>query len=196
MKDEKELILKEVIHSVVPLSDKIISESGQYWRSRKVKKGDFFNRQNVVCKDLGIVLNGIFRVYYIDPNSNQEKNVFFFSEKQFIVSFRSFIYQYPCNYFIEALEDSEIIYIQYADLQLLYDRSKEWERFGRLLAERFFNYSQSRAEELLFLTHEERYLLLQREHANIFKRIHSYHLASYLGIKMPSLSRIRKRLSN
>jgi len=196
MKDEKELILKEVIHSVVPLSDKSISESGQYWRSRKVKKGDFFNRQNVVCKDLGIVLNGIFRVYYIDPNSNEEKNVFFFSEKQFIVSFRSFIYQYPCNYFIEALEDSEIIYIQYADLQLLYDRSKEWERFGRLLAERFFNYSQSRAEELLFLTHEERYLLLQREHANIFKRIHSYHLASYLGIKMPSLSRIRKRLSN
>ena len=195
MKNEKELMLKEVIQSVVPLSDKSIAEGGQYWRSRKIKKGDFFNRQNVVCRDLGIVCNGIFRVYYIDPNSNEEKNVFFFSEKQFIVSFRSFIYQYPCNYFIEALEDSEIMYIQYTDLQLLYDRSKDWERFGRLLAERFFNYSQSRAEELLFLTHEERYLLLKREQANIFERIHSYHLASYLGIKMPSLSRIRKRLS-
>ena len=196
MKDEKELILREVIQSIVPLSEENLSEGGQYWRSREIKKGDFFNRQNVVCKDLGIVLNGIFRVYYIDPNSKEEKNVFFFSEKQFIVSFRSFIYQYPCNYFIEALEDSEIIYIRHADLQLLYDRSKEWERFGRLLAERFFNYSQSRAEELLFLTHEERYLLLQQEQASIFNRIHSYHLASYLGIKMPSLSRIRRRLSS
>jgi len=195
MNKDKELVLREVIQSVVPLSDESLSESGQYWRSRDIKKGDFFNRQNVVCKDLGIVTSGIFRVYYIDPNSQEEKNVFFFSEKQFIVSFRSFIYQYPCNYFIEALEDSEIIYIRYTDLQLLYDRSKEWERFGRLLAERFFNYSQSRAEELLFLTHEERYLLLQQEQANILERVHSYHLASYLGIKMPSLSRIRKRLS-
>jgi hypothetical protein len=36
------------------------------WRTRKIFKGEFYNRQNVVCKDLGIVLKGIFRIYYYD----------------------------------------------------------------------------------------------------------------------------------
>jgi len=86
------------------------------------------------------------------------------------------------------------IYIRYSDLQSLYESSKEWEKFGRLLAERFFNSSQSRTEELLYLSHEKRYLILQEEQPSILKRIASYHIASYLGIQNPSLSRIRKRL--
>jgi len=194
MDKEKENILREVIQGLSPIPETKMEIAAQYWRTREIKKGDFFNRQNVVCKDLGIVTKGIFRVYYIDPETEEEKNVFFFSEKQFIVSFRSFIYQYPCNYFIEALEDAEILYIRYPDLQLLYDQSKEWEKFGRLLAERFFNNSQARTEELLFLSHEKRYLILQDEQPRILERIAAYHIASYLGIKNPSLSRMRKRL--
>lgn len=118
-----------------------------------------------------------------------------FSEDQFIVSFRSFIYQFPCNYYIEALEDAEILYINYQDLQQLYEQSNEWQKFGRLLAEHFFNHSQGRTEDLLFLSHEARYVNLLATHPNILDRVPAYHIASFLGIKNPSLSRIRKRLS-
>jgi len=125
----------------------------------------------------------------------EEKNIFFFSENQFVVSFRSFVFQYPCSYYIEALEEAEILYISYNDLQYLYNVHKSWEKFGRLLAEHFFNQSQARAEELLFLSHEQRYLNLIKEHPNIVQRVQSYHIASYLGIKNQSLSRIRKRIA-
>jgi CRP-like cAMP-binding protein len=177
------------------LNEKDIADSRMFWKPRKIKKGDFFNIQNVVCNDLGLVVKGIFRIYYADPATDEEKNIFFFSENQFLVSFRSFITRKICHYYIQAMEDSEIIYISYRDLTSLYDTHSNWARFGRLLAELFFTYSQTRTEELLFITHEERFIRLLDEHPNIVNRIPAYHISSYLGITNPSLSRIRKRIN-
>jgi CRP-like cAMP-binding protein len=187
-------ILKLHLTSFAGLTENDISETKHYWKTRKIKKGDFFNMQNVVCNDLGFVVKGIFRIYYNDPITNEEKNIFFISENQFIVSFRSFISRYPCVYYIEALADSEIIYIMHRDLNNLYDTHAGWSKFGRVLAELFFNYSQGRTEELLFNSHEERFIKLLEEHPNIVSRIPAYHISSYLGITNPSLSRIRKRI--
>ncbi|GAB3947234.1 Crp/Fnr family transcriptional regulator [Spirosoma harenae] len=189
-------LLQKVLGNFAGLTDDDISVSLPFWRDRTIVKHDFYNKQNVVCRDLGIVVKGIFRVFYYDEASNEEKNMFFFSEDQFVVSFRSFLYQYPCVYHIEALEESQILYIRYSDLQQLYDTHKCWEKFGRLLAEHFFHQSQGRTEELLFLTHENRYLNLVKQHPTIVQRVHSYHIASFLGIKNQSLSRIRKRVSD
>lgn len=191
---ENQEILKNYIQKFAMLADEDFSVSLPFWSTKKISKGDFFNRQSFVCTDLGLVVKGIFRIYYVDPNSQEEKNVFFFSENQFIVSFRSFLHQYPCNYYIQALEDAEIISIKYPNLQDLYQKHASWEKFGRLLAELFFNYSQSRTEEFLFFTPEQRYTKLLQEHPKIIERIPLYHISSYLGITNPSLSRIRKRI--
>jgi len=188
-------ILRQHLINFAALTPKDITDSWTYWKNRKIRKGDFFNMQNVVCNDLGLVVKGIFRIYYNDPVTDEEKNIFFFSENQFIVSFRSFITRYPCAYFVEALEDSEIIYITYRDLSSLYDSHPNWSKFGRLLAELFFNYSQARTEEFLFYSPEKRYIKLLEEHSNIVNRIPAYHISSYLGITNPSLSRIRKRIN-
>lgn len=173
-----------------------VAVSLTYWRTRKIAKGEFFNMQSFVCTDLALIVKGIFRVYFIHPQTQEEKNIYFFSESQFLVSFRSFINQYPCYYFIEALEDAEILSIHYADLQYLYSTPTGWQKFGRLIAELFFNYSQSRTEEFLFNTPEERYLKMLNEHSNIINRVAAYHISSYLGIKNPSLTRIKKRLQH
>ncbi|HTI94647.1 MAG TPA: hypothetical protein VL727_28845 [Puia sp.] len=109
-------------------------------------------------------------------------------------SFRSFVTRIACRYFIEAIEDSEILYITYRDLYSLYETYVNWAKFGRLVAELFSGYSQTRTEELLFFTHEQRYIRQLDEHPNIINRIPAYHISSYLGITNPSLSRIRKRI--
>lgn len=194
MKTDTEDIIKQVLVPFAGLTEADVSVSSSFWRMRKIAKGDFYNKQNIICKDLGIVVSGMFRVYYYDNQTDSEKNMFFFSEGQFIVSFRSFLYQYPCVYYIEALEDAEVVYLPYDDLQQLYQNHKPWERFGRILAEHFFHQSQGRSEELLFFSHEQRYLNLLQQHPNIVERIAAFHLASYLGIKNQSLSRIKKRL--
>jgi len=176
------------------LTDDEIDKSLLFWRSRKIKKGDYLNMQSMVCNDLGLVVKGIFRIYYRDDEKQEDQNLFFFSENQFVVSFRSFITRNPCWYFIEAMEDSEIISISYQHLSALYESSPGWSRFGRLLAELFFSYAQTRTEEFVFFSHEQRYVRLLEEHPNIIGRIPAYHISSYLGITNPSLSRIRKRI--
>lgn len=187
-------ILKAHLTNFAGLTEKDFDDARPFWKPRKIKKGDFFNMQYVVCNDLGLVVKGIFRIYYSNPDTGRETNIFFFSENQFIVSFRSFITRNACHYFIQAMEDCELVYITYRDLISLYQIHPNWAKFGRLLAELFFTYSQTRAEELLFLTHEQRYIRLLDEHPNIVNRIPAYHISSYLGIKNPSLSRMRKRI--
>jgi len=193
MSDNHEILNTHLIN-FAELTEKDIADSRDFWKSRKLKKGDFFNLQNMVCNDLGLIVKGIFRIYYNDPGTGEETNIFFFSENQFIVSFRSFVTRIACHYFIEAMEESDIIYITYRDLTSLYESHRNWARFGRLLAEQFFTYSQTRTEELLFFSPEQRYIRLLDDHPNIVDRIPAYHIASFLGITNPSLSRIRKRI--
>lgn len=192
---DKQQVLNELLGNFANMSENDVAVSLPYWRTRKIEKGDFFNMQNIVCTDLALINKGLFRIYYVHPETQEEKNIYFFSERQFLVSFRSFINQYPCAYYIQAMEDAEIISINYNDLQYLYSTPTGWQRFGRLIAELFFNQSQARTEEFLFNTAEERYLKMITQHPNIVSRIPAYHISSYLGIKNPSLTRIKKRLS-
>lgn len=196
MEIDKSVFLQSILTPFATLSAIEIERSLPLWQQRSIAKGDFYNKQNIICKDLGIVVKGIFRIYYNDPVTDEEKNIFFFSENQFIVSFRSFLAQYPCVYYIEALEDAEVLVIPHQDLQNLYQQHKSWEHFGRILAEYFFHGAQSRTEELLFFSHEKRYLNLLSQHPNIIQRLPSFHIASYLGIKTQSLSRIKKRIQD
>jgi CRP-like cAMP-binding protein len=193
MNDNHE-ILGDYLANFSALTEKDIADSRDLWKTRRIKKNDFFNLQNMVCNDLGLVVKGIFRIYYSHPETAEETNIFFFSENQFVVSFRSFVTRIACHYFIQAMEDSEIIYISHRDLTGLYETHPNWARFGRLLAEQFFSYSQTRTEDLLFFSPEQRYIRLLEVHPNIINRIPAYHIASFLGITNPSLSRIRRRI--
>ncbi|NIJ53165.1 Crp/Fnr family transcriptional regulator [Dyadobacter arcticus] len=165
-----------------------------YWQKKQYGKGEFYNEYKNVCKHLGFILDGVFRTYYIHDDTAEEKNVFFFTTKQVIVAYKSFVTQTPCNYYTQSLANSTIIYIHVKHLKELYQQSHEWERFGRLVAEAAFNIAMTRAEDFMFLTPEQRYLDLVEKHPNIFNTVPLYHIASYLGIQGPSLSRIRKRM--
>lgn len=177
------------------LSAADFSLSEKLWQMRSYKKGDYFNRHKSVCKHLGFVAGGVFRSFVVDEKTGEEKNIFFYSTNGFIVTFKSFINQLPCDYHTQALTDATIVYINYTDLMALYAQSHKWETFGRLLAQTAFNIAMERTESFLFLSPEERYLNLVAQHPDLSNSIPLYHISSYLGIQGPSLSRIRKRIS-
>ena len=169
--------------------------STPFWHTKEYKKGDYFNQHKKICRYLGFINTGTFRSYIIDRKTAEEKNIFLYSKNQFVVPFKSFINQTPCDYHTQAMTDASILYININDLLFLYTQSHRWERFGRLMAEMAFNVTIERMESFIFKTPEERYLDLIKYHPDIFNNIPLYHISSYLGIQGPSLSRIRKRIS-
>ncbi|MFK7770998.1 MAG: Crp/Fnr family transcriptional regulator [Saprospiraceae bacterium] len=169
--------------------------STSFWHTKEYKKGDYFNHHKNVCKYLGFINTGAFRSYILDRKTGEEKNIFLYSQNSFVVPFKSLINQTPCEYATQAMTDASILYININDLLSLYQQSHNWERFGRLMAQMAFNVTIERLESFIMRTPEERYLDLIKNHPDIFNNIPLYHISSYLGIQGPSLSRIRKRLS-
>ncbi|MFA6151234.1 MAG: Crp/Fnr family transcriptional regulator [Chitinophagaceae bacterium] len=188
-------ILAQALKQISGISAEDFELSRPCWEIKEYKKGALYNDYKQVCKHLGFITEGVFRTYYIDEKG-EDKNVFFFSQYQVVVSFHSFINQVPCNYYTEAMKDAQVIYIHINHLQKLYESNHRWEHLGRIIAEMAFNVAMRRTESFLFQSPEQRYLDLIEQHPEIFNSIPLYHISSYLGIQGPSLSRIRKRLLN
>ncbi len=189
-------ILKFALNQFADISVEDFELSTIFWHQKEYKKGEYYNQHKSVCKYLGFITSGVFRSYIIDNKTSEEKNVFLYSKNQFVVTFKSFINQIPCDYHTQAMTDASVIYINITDLLSLYKLSHKWETFGRLLAQEAFNVAIARTESFVFQTPEERYLDLIKFHPDIFNNIPLYHISSYLGIQGPSLSRIRKRISS
>lgn len=187
-------LLKHALAAFAGIDEENFNLSRQYWQPKTYQKGEFYNEYKNVCKNLGFIIDGIFRTYYVNTETGEEKNIFFFSAHQIIVSYKSFVNQAPCNYHTESMTEASVLYITYSQLEKLYLQSHQWEHFGRLIAEKAFNMAMTRTEDFIFNTPEQRYKDLTDAHPQLANAIPLYHIASYLGIQGPSLSRIRKRM--
>lgn len=187
-------LLAQQLRAFAQLSDEDLHLAAPSWTARTIAKNEFFNYRDSVCQHVGFIVKGLFRVYYVDPATQTEHNVIFVPEGNFITSLKSLLTQQACPYFIAALEDAELLVISVGQLQQLYAQAHGWERFGRLLAEQYLVFQQAKGESLLFQTAEQRYLGLLQQFPGITQRVSLGHIASYLGIQPPSLSRIRAQL--
>lgn len=160
--------------------------------NKEVVGKQHFLTEGQVCKEMGFVNSGSFRVYYLADG--KEINTHFYFENSFVADYDSFLEQKPSRYYIQALEDSAITTFSIQTLQQAYNSSQNWERFGRQMAEFSFKMTTKRVESFLFMNAEERYLNLLETEPQIFDRMPLYHIASYLGIERESLSRLRKKI--
>ena len=187
-------ILEQALRDFCGIDEQNFALSLPYWELRRYGKGEFYNEYRNVCKHLGFIIDGVFRTYYVNAETGEEKNMLFFSSNQIVAAYKSFLTRQPCNYYTESMVESTILYIHIDHLNVLYKQSHQWERFGRNVAEMAFNLLMEHTEDFLFRSPEERYVQLIEQHPDIFNKVPLYHIASYLGIAGPSLSRIRKRM--
>ncbi|WP_158829559.1 Crp/Fnr family transcriptional regulator [Mucilaginibacter lacusdianchii] len=162
------------------------------FKEKAYKKGTFFLKEGQVCKQVGFVTKGVFR-YYIN-HDGEDKTYDFAQENFFTCNYESFIPQVPSNKNIQALEDCEILQISYDDLQAFYQSVKGAERFGRLIIEQVFIQTLQDLSSFYTDSPELRYEKFLKKHPALLQRISQYHIASYVGVKPQSLSRIRKRI--
>ena len=161
-------------------------------RVTKVKKKQFIVQPEFTCKYRSYVVQGAMRAYLID-NKAQTHTIAFAIEDWWIGDYYSYINQVPATLFVEALEDTILIQIDYNTEQLLMETIPKFERFFRIITQRSFAFLQKRMLSNLSKTAEERYNEFMEKYPSIANRVPQYALASYLGFSPEFLSKIRNK---
>ena len=182
------------IQSLIELNPKEIDCIKTLFKNRYIKKNDLFLAEGQVCKQVGFIGKGLMR-YYIN-HDGEDKTYAFAQEGDFVCNNESFIPQTASTKIIQAVEDCEIVQISFADLQIFYKTIKEGDRFGRLIIEQVFIQTLQDLSSFYTDTPEHRYEKFIKQHPDLQQRVPQYYIASYVGVKPQSLSRIRKRISH
>jgi CRP-like cAMP-binding protein len=182
------------ITSIITLSPTEIEIVSALFKEKTYHKGDFFLAEGQICKQVGFVTTGLMR-YYIN-HDGEDKTYDFAQENNFVCNYESFIPRTASTKNIQALEDCNVLQISYHDLQLFYKSISQGERFGRIVIEQVFIQTLQDLSSFYTDTPELRYEKILRKHPDLLQRMSQYHIASYVGVKPQSLSRIRKRISS
>lgn len=163
-------------------------------QTKKLKRREFLLKQGDICKYENFIVKGCLRTYTIDDNGF-EHIVMFGIEDWWVGDLYSFLTQSPATFFIDALEDTDILQISKASLDKLYERVPKFERFFRLILQNAFIAQQQRINQNLSFTAEQRYLDFIIKYPQLEQRISQKHVSAYLGITHVFLSMLRRKLS-
>ncbi len=184
--------IKQFSHSIVDFSEAEWAEKELSLQVKEVKKNEYILQEGEVCKSMSFINSGIFRVFSMVKGKEITTNFFF--DGSFMSDYMSIVTRQPSGEYIQALTDSEIVTISYENMQDMYERYPNWQKFGRLIAEKVFTSMYKRQQEFLFYTPTERYLKLMKKRPKVLLHIPQVYIASYLGITPEYLSRIRREL--
>lgn len=182
------------IAQFVQLEDEAFEHFYQLLDIRRLKRKEFLLREGEVCKEAYFVVQGLIRYFHVVDG--EEITGQFFFEDAWYSDYESFLTGAPSEQYIQALEKTEVAALSKFNLNRLFQELPQFERFGRIMAEQAFIGLRRRMESYAHLNPEQRYLKLIKQRPKVVQRVPQHYIASYLGIKPQSLSRIRKRLLN
>jgi len=157
------------------------------------RKGDILLREGQVSRESFFVIQGCVRKYYIIDGD--ECTTEFYIEDESVASLQSYKNKTPANHYFECVEDCKLAVLNYEKEQELFKRVPKYEALCRMSMENDFGEQQELLAKFITSSPEERYKNLLETRPDLIQRVPQYHLASYLGVKPESLSRIRKRLT-
>jgi CRP-like cAMP-binding protein len=182
----------QFFQQIHPLKAESIKAVLSILSEKNFARKDFLVRQGEISTELYFVYSGCVREFFEDANAN-EVNTWFGFENSIAISTYSFFSQKPSLTNIQAMENTKTIVIKHEDLQSLFDQFHDIERLGRLIVEHYLVQIEEIKVILQTLSAKERYAYILTHKPEIIQRIPLKHLASFLGIQLETLSRVRSQ---
>lgn len=160
---------------------------------KTIEKDTVLLKEGEIAKNAFFVIKGCVRKYSIQ--NGEEITDEFYTELESVVNFESMSNNIPSKFYFTCSEKSVIGVLNSEKETALY---KKFPRFGdvcRVEMEKMLGASQEQRFDFKNSTPKSRYLSLLRERPDLINRVPQYQIASYLGIKPETLSRIRKSIS-
>jgi CRP-like cAMP-binding protein len=158
-----------------------------------LKKDTFLIKEGQTSIDTYFILEGCLRQYCLIDG--EEKTTNFFTEGQWVISLTGLTQNTPSYFNLVCMEDTSLVIGNEQMAQQLFKKFPRFETLARVVVEKSFAEQQRLMTSYHTDTPEQRYLKLLKSRPDLFQRVSQYHMASYIGVKPESLSRIRKRIT-
>lgn len=163
-------------------------------RVESLQKGDFLLKAGDVCKHAFFTEKGLLRAFTIEESGKE--HIIQFAPETWLISDRSSIYfNEPSALFIEAIENSTVLFISAEFMGMIAERSPKFQKANDRALQSHIRQLQQRINQLLGASAEERYSTFIQKYPDLLLRVPLWMIASYLGITPESLSRVRKDLA-
>ncbi|MEL6700027.1 MAG: Crp/Fnr family transcriptional regulator [Bacteroidota bacterium] len=158
---------------------------------RSIKKGTILLEEGQRSQEGYFVLKGCIRTYYVIDG--EEKTTAFYTEMEGLTP-HCVIHKAPSDYYISCVEDSILTVANPGMEEEIFQKFPKFETLCRMLSEELLAKQQINFDEFKTSSPEQRYLNILQKRPDLIRRVPQYQLASYLGIKPQSLSRLRARI--
>jgi CRP-like cAMP-binding protein len=188
-----ENVLFDFISKYMPLSDEEKKAIVDLDIFKTYKKGTILLKEGQNSSAGYFVIKGCIRCYYIIDG--EEKTTAFYTEMESLSPLCS-INKKPSEYYVSCVEDCILVVSNPGMEEIIFAKFPRFETLCRLLSEELLANRQATFDDFITSSPEQRYLNLLQTRPDLLQRVPQHQLASYLGMKPQSLSRIRKRLAS
>ncbi len=185
-------IFKKHVEKFVALDEKELSDILAFFQTKKVRKKENLLVEGQVCKFHYFVLKGCLRKFFVNEKGTEQTTEFAI-ETWWITDLVAYEHRQPTEFYIQAIENSEVLIIDNYSQEKLSLQFPKMERYFRFVYQRAFAAAQMRFKYLYDFSKEEFYHHLNEKHPEFVQRIPQYLIASYLGFTPEYLSEIRAK---
>lgn len=182
------------LRRLVPLTDAELAKVKAAYRPQQVPRKDMLLQAGEVCDHEWFVMKGCLRTFFIDEKG-KEITLSFAPEGWWVGDLSSFSQRMPSRFFIQALEDTELLAIRSDEKERLFTTVPALERAFRLLVQRHLSALQDRFVHALSSPAEVCYSDFLQKYPGLSERIPQQIIASYVGITPEFLSKLRGRMT-
>ncbi len=187
----KEDIIKLISDTYAPLTAECRHDLLTNATILTLKKGTTLVKEGQYSDKAYYIITGCARAYYL--KDGKDISDWFAFENEFISAIISFFTNQPSPHYIELLEDATLLELPRQHIDALCDQYHDFERLMRVVVTKTMLSQQERIASMQFHSAQQKYENLLAIRPNITQRVPLTHIASYLGITLETLSRIRSQ---
>ncbi|GHE29910.1 Crp/Fnr family transcriptional regulator [Sphingobacterium griseoflavum] len=183
---------KSHINKFVKVDDDEFIQILSYFKRQTVKKKQNLLVEGQICKVNYFVLQGLLRKFFVNKKGGEQTTEFAL-ENWWMTETFSYLNSTPTEFYIQAVEATELLSIHQDAYNDLLDAHPAMERYFRRVYQKAYAAAQMRVKFIYEHSREDLYHHFRNNQPAFLQRVPQYLIASFLGVTPEYLSEIRKK---